>query len=234
MKTQFIEEFVPIQQKGQRIPIHLQERVEGELNKIINQKHIIKLDNFSDRQFISPIVITVKKDQIVKFALDSKKINKFIHKNKYQKPNIDLVLDNIAQIVKSDKTKQTYAYSQIPLDQRTREQCNFSLIGGNATVTCQFQKGLYELTDLPVEFQKAIDLTLTNCTNTYAYLDDILIVMRGSTELHQQKLKAVLDRLDEENLAIPLEKCTFACKQIEWLGFSVNSEGTTPLIKKTD
>ena len=60
-KTQYIKEFVPIQQKGRRIPIHLQERVEEELHKVIDQKHIIKLDKCSDRKFISPIVITVKK-----------------------------------------------------------------------------------------------------------------------------------------------------------------------------
>ena len=59
---------------------------------------------------------------------------------------------------------------------------------------------------MPAEFQKAIDLTLTNCTNAYAYLDDILIVTKGNKELHQQKLKAVLDKLDAENLAISLEK----------------------------
>ena len=59
MKTQFTKEFVPIQ-KGRRIPIHRQERVERELNKLIDQKHIIKVDKCSDRQFISPIVITVK------------------------------------------------------------------------------------------------------------------------------------------------------------------------------
>ena len=242
MKTQFIKEFVPIQQKRRRFPIHLQERVEGELSKLIDQKHIIELDKRSDRQFISPIFITVKKDQTGKLALDSKKINKFIHKNKYQMPNIDLLQDNIAQVVKSDKTKHTlfskldlrYAYSQIPLDQKTREQCNFSLISGNATGTYRFQTGFCGFTDMPAKFQKAFDLTLTNCTNTYAYLDDILIVTKGSTELHQQKLKAVLDKLDEENLAIAVEKCKFACKQIEWLGFNINSEGTTPLIKKTE
>ena len=118
--------------------------------------------------------------------------------NKYQMPIIDLPLDNIAQVDKSDKTKQTlfskldlpYAYSQIPLDKSTREQCNFRLIGGNATATYQFQTGFYGLTDMPAEFQKAIDLTLTNCTNTYAYLDDIMIVTKGTTELHQQKIKA--------------------------------------------
>ena len=208
----------------------------------MDQNHIIKLDKCSDRQFISPIVITVKKNQTVKLALDSKKINKFIHKNKYQMPNIELLLDNIAQVVKSDKSKQTlfstldlrYAYSQIPLDKTTREQCNFSLIDGYVTGTYQFQTGFYGLTDMPAEFQKAIDLTLTNCTNTYAYMDDILIVTKGSLDVHKQKLESVLKKLDEQNLAISLDKGKFARKQVEWLGFTVNSEGTKPLIRKVE
>ena len=61
MRTQFKEKFVPVQQKGRRVPVHLKERVEKELNKLMDQKHIVKLDKCSDRQFISPIVITVKK-----------------------------------------------------------------------------------------------------------------------------------------------------------------------------
>ena len=223
MKTQFNKNIEPIQQKGRRIPIHLQERIEAELNKFIDQKHVIKLDKCSDKQFISPIVITFKKDQTVKLALDSKKINKYIHKNKYQMPNIDLLLDNIAQVVKSDKSNQTlfttldlrYAYSEIPLDKTTREQCNFSLIGGNATGTNQFQTSFYGLTDMQAEFQQAVDPTLTNCNNTYAYLDDILIVMKGTLETHRQKLQTVLTKLDEENLAVSLDKCKFACKQVE-------------------
>ena len=143
MKTQFIEEFVPIQQKGRRIPIHLHERVEEELlNKLYDRRHIIKLDKCADKQFISPIVITVKKDQLNLRWIRRKSIN-LINKNMYPMPNIDLLLNNIAQVVKSDKTKPTliskldlrYAYSQIPLDRKTREQCNFSLVGGNATGT---------------------------------------------------------------------------------------------------
>ena len=50
-------------------------------------------------------------------------------------PNIDLFLDNIAKMIKSDNKEQTcfssldlrYVYSQISLDQKRREQCNFSL-----------------------------------------------------------------------------------------------------------
>ena len=64
----------------------------------MDQKQIVKLIKFSDIQFISPIVITVKKDQTMKLALDSKKIKNFVHKNKYQMLNIELLLDNITQV----------------------------------------------------------------------------------------------------------------------------------------
>ena len=45
MRTQFMKNVNPIQQKGRRVPIHLQERVEKELNKLMDQKPFIKLAN---------------------------------------------------------------------------------------------------------------------------------------------------------------------------------------------
>ena len=72
---------------------------------------------------------------------------------------------------------------------------------------------------MPAQFQKPIDLTLTNCKNTLAYLDDILIVAKVSLELHKETLNTVLQKLDEENLAISLDKCKFACKQFGWRGY---------------
>ena len=38
---------------------------------------------------------------------------------------------------------------------------------------------------MPAEFQKAIDLTIINCKNSYAYLDDILIITKGSIDVHR-------------------------------------------------
>ena len=93
MRTQFSKDINPIQQKGRSVTVHLQERVEKELNKLIDQKHIIKSDKCSDRQFISPIVITVKKRTDGQIGIRQKMINKFFHKKKYQMANIDLLLD---------------------------------------------------------------------------------------------------------------------------------------------
>ena len=242
--TKFLHDFKALQQKGRRIPIHIQEKVEQELKSLIDQGHIVKLDSCSDKQFISPIVITVKKDQSIKLAMDSKQINKAIHKNKYQMPNIDVLLDNVAQSAQEGNGKPgttyfstidlRYAYNQLKLDEKTKTQCNFSIIGGQATGTYQFQTGFYGLTDMPAEFQKAIDLTLNNEKDTFAFLDDILIISHGTKEQHMEKLKKVLDKLDQENMAISLNKCKFGCKEVEWLGFIINEYGTIPMHKKTE
>ena len=173
------------------------------------------MEKCSDQQFISPIVITIKKDQSKKLAMDSKQISKMIHKNKYQMPNVDVLLDNVAQSVQQGHNRPgttlflsidlRYAYSQLKLDEATRQQCNFSIIGGQATGTYQFQTGFYGLTDMPAEFQKAIDPTLNNEMDTFAFLDDILIISHGTKGDHINKLKRILDKLDAE-MAISLEK----------------------------
>ena len=87
---------------------------------------------------------------------------------------------------------------------------------------------------MPAESQRAIDLTLTSRTNTYAYLDDIVIVTKETVESQRQKPQTVLTELGEENLAISFDKCKYACKQTEWLCFNLNREGSKPLIKKTE
>ena len=58
----------PSQHKGRRIPLHLLEKVENELNKLIDDGQIIKLEKCPDDLFISPVVITVKKDKSVKIS----------------------------------------------------------------------------------------------------------------------------------------------------------------------
>ena len=151
--------------------------------------------------------------------MDAKTINKATHKNKYQMHNIDCLMHSIAQTItqSSDDGEVLfstidlrYAYSQLPLDPETAKHCNFNLIGGQATGTYRFNTGFYGLTDMPAEFQKAIDITLANLTNTFSFLDDIIIVTKGGIQNHKEKLFKCLDKLEEEKLAINLKKCHFA------------------------
>ena len=97
VKFTFHKQFTPTHQKGRRVPINLQPLANAELKKLLDKKHIIKINSCSDKIFISPIVITEKRDKTVKLDLDSKILNKSIHKNKYQMPSIDNLIDTIQQ-----------------------------------------------------------------------------------------------------------------------------------------
>ena len=70
----------------------------------MQQGHIEKLEESSDKYFVSPIVITVKNDGSVKLALESRELNKQVHKNKYQMPNIEELMDTVGQTISERKT----------------------------------------------------------------------------------------------------------------------------------
>ena len=80
--THFHSPFKPIQSKGRRVPLHLLAGVNEELKRMQTEGHIIKLEKCDEDGFISPFVITRKKDASIKLALDSKLLNDQIFKNK--------------------------------------------------------------------------------------------------------------------------------------------------------
>ena len=105
VRADFFENLKPIQQTGLRVPISLQDKVDKEIYRLINEGHIVKLQECSDNYLVSPIVITVKKDRSIKLALESRELNKQVHKNKYQMPNIDELVDGISQIIAERKAR---------------------------------------------------------------------------------------------------------------------------------
>ena len=147
----------------------MQEKVDLEIDKLLQQGHIEKLVDCSDRYFVSPIVRTVKKDGSVKLALEAPELNKQVHKNKYQMPNIEELMDTVGQTITEKKVGDiyfstmdlTYACGQIPLIPETSVQCNFSLVGGRSPGTYRFKTGFYGLKTMPAEFQRVMDSILS-------------------------------------------------------------------------
>ena len=127
-----------------------------------------------------------------------------------------------------------YAYSQLPLHPDTQKHCTFNILGGNATGTYRFLNGFYGLTDLPATFQKMMDTTIEGIKSTNAFLDDIIIISKGTLEKQENEIDKTLKRLDKENLAVSLHKCKFGPTEITWLGYKINSEAITPTKWKTD
>ena len=170
VKIQLKEDARLIHQKGRPIPIHLQQSVEKEINKLMKQGHIEKANNIDENCFVSPAVITVKKDKSVKIALDSRKLNEITIKRKAQMPNMEELISRISRKIADgpadeiwiSKFDLNYAYGQLLLSREARNLCIFAVTGGNFTGYYRFLKGFYGLADIPTIFQEQLDQTLEN------------------------------------------------------------------------
>ena len=88
-----------------------------------------------------------QKRRFNKITLDYKILNKAIHKNKYQMPIIDPLIQTISQAL-SNAPQETaffmtldkqYAYSQLNLNSNTARHCNFNIVSGYMTGTYRFK-----------------------------------------------------------------------------------------------
>ena len=136
-------------------------------------------------------------------------------------PNMETLIDSISQIITDYKTEPPdkiyfstidlkYTYSQLNLYPDTAKHCNFNNVSGDMTGKYRFKPVFSGLTDMPAEFQKAIDYTLISLKNIFCFLDDIFFASKGSEEDH------------------------FHCWCIlSLLGYIINKSGTSPLESKT-
>ena len=154
-------------------------------------------------------------------------------------PNLDNLIDMIAE--KLDKKEgeawyssvdMTYAYGQIPLHDLTKRHCNFQSVWEKSTGTYRYTTGFYDLTVMPTEFQKLRDLTLANINSVFVYIDDILIVTKGTKKEHVNQVREVLRILDEASLQLKPEKSAIAQENIEWLRNKLTRTGISTINAK--
>ena len=184
--------------------------MQADIDRLVEEGHIEKANEVTDKQFFQPVFITVKKDKRVKTALDARALNNEIVKDKHQMPNLKHLVDLVAEPLDEKEPGKLvctsldmgYAYGRVSFDRETAKHCNFQIIGGKATVTYRFVTGFHGLTILQTEFQKAMDQELRKFPYTYVFLDDILIVTKVSKENNLEVIRQVLKRLDNANIRL--------------------------------
>ena len=118
-------------------------------------------------------------------------------------PNMEELLNQISVEITRDRTVKLfiskidfdYAYGQMRLSEETSRQCVFALTGGKFSGYYRFKKGFYGLANIPTIFQEKIDRTREYCTP--AWLDDIIVVPRGSRQDRKKKQFDVLNKLEK-------------------------------------
>ena len=234
VKIDLKEDAKIIQQKGRPVPIHLQNQVAEGIKRLIKNGYLERATEITEDCFVSPAVITVEKDKSIKIALDSRKLNEATLKKKAQMPNMEELISRISRKISEEQegeiwiTKLDFDYvlGQIKLNENTRNLCIFTVTGGEFTGYYRFLKGFYGLADIPTIFQERLDRTLE--FKHPAWLDDIIIVTKGTIEKHESEVKETMKKLDEAGYRLHPKKCEFFKKEAEWVGHQINQDGIRP------
>ena len=86
------------------------------------------------------------------------------------------------------------------------------------------------MADIPTIFQETIDQTLEN--KHLAWLDDTLVVTKGTKEQHKRELIDIITKLENASLRLSENKTEFLKSEIEWVGHKNDQNGIRPLQDK--
>ena len=92
------------------------------------------------------------------------------------------------------------------------------------------------LASAPDIFQTIMTNLFHDLDYVLVYLDDILVIQREgeSEEDHLNKIDEVLTRLEKMDFRANLRKSFFMQQEIEYLGYSLTTEGVKPQKKKVE
>ena len=90
------------------------------------------------------------------------------------------------------------------------------------------------LANSPNIFQEKMSELFDGFEDVRAYIDDVLLLTKGSWEEHLHRLDKVLMKLKNAGLKVNAKKSFFRRPELEYLGYWITREGVQPLPKKVD
>jgi len=176
----------------------------------------------STSPFGAPVLFAKKKDGTLRLCVDYRTLNRFTIKNRYPLPLTSEILDRTNGAMYFTKFDLPEAYYRLRIKQGDEPKTAFRTRYGHY----EYLVMPFGLTNAPGSFQAFINSVLHEFLDTFciAYMDDILIYS-NTYEEHVQHVRQVLQRLQENELYIKLEKSQFHAQEISFLGYTISPAG---------
>ncbi len=174
----------------------------------------------SKSPYASPFFFIKKKDGKLQPVQDYRKLNSLTVKNQYPLPLIPELIDRLRNAQLFTKLDIRWGYNNICIKEGDQEKGAFKTNLGLYEPCVMF----FGLTNSPSTFQSMMDTIFRDLTATgevIIYMDDILIATPNNIPHHRQLVHQVLDKLEEHDLFLKPEKCTFEVPEIEYLGLVI-------------
>ena len=191
----------PFKEPYRRIPLALIQEVREHLNEMMEIGAILP----SKSPFSSNVVIVRRKDGSIRFCIDYRKLNQCTIKDAQAIPRVDDTLHLLAGSKYFSTLDLKSGYWQVELKEKDKAKTAFQ-VGTLRFYECNRMP--FGLCNAPATFQRLMERCMgeLNLRDCLIYLDDI-IIFSSTFEEHAERLQAVFERLQENNLKLKPSKC---------------------------
>ena len=180
------------------------------------------LERVQQSEWGSPTFIVPKKDGRVRFISDFRHLNQMLNRKPYPLPPISDTLQQLEGFTYATSLDMNMGYYHISLSLAAADVC---------TIITKYSKYQYKRLPMGVAcspdiFQAKIYELLGDIEGTKAYIDDILVVKKGSFEEHLEQLNKIFWRCQKSNLKLNPLKCRFGLNEIDYLGYIITPKGS--------
>ena len=180
----------------------------------------------SQSPWCNAVVLVRKKDGMLRFCIDFRRLNARTKKDVYALPRMQETMECMVgtQLFSSMDLKS--GFWQVKMSEGSRQYTAFTV--GSLGVY-EFLRMLYGLCNAPAMFQRLMQNCLGELNLTYAliYLDDVIVYSKMEED-HLHRLSTVFEWFQEHGLKLKPLKCHFLQEEITFLGHQISANGMKP------
>ena len=217
------KEVKPIAQQTHRIPFHVRDKVEIELQQLEKQDIIEKAPDTEHKDWVSLIVVVPKKDGRIRVCVDMRTANTAIKRVRHPMRTVKDISMELNDAKFFSKLDMSQAYHQLELSPESRSVRTFTTHVG----LYRYKRLNYGTNSAAEIFQHTLVQVLKGINGVKNMAVDI-IIFAPTRDHHHRALKTCLQRLQKHNLELNITKCEFLKKSLEFFGFAFSEKGTQP------
>ena len=227
VKLHINEQVPPVVQRHRKAPFHLRKQIEEKLRDLQDQD-IIE-DATGPTPWVSPLVASPKpkNPSDIRLCVDMRAANQAIILERHDTPTIDEVIVELNGSKYFSKLDLRFGYHQLVLSPESRYITTFATHIGLK----RYKRLNFGISSASAVFQDTIRQSLEGIPGVLNISDDILL-HAPTQELHDARLKQLLQRLKDKGLTLSKEKCEFGKTHLEFFGLIFSERGVSPDPKK--
>ncbi|UYV62758.1 K02A2.6-like [Cordylochernes scorpioides] len=210
-----------------RVPIPLMKQVKEQLEEMTRLGVIESVEE--PTEWCAGMVAVSKPGGKIRICVDLTKLNQYIRRENYPLPATEHILGQLGNACYFSKLDANSGFWQFGLAKESQKLTTFITPFGRFF----FKRIPFGITSAPEIFQRKMTQLLGKIEGVVCFMDDI-VVYGSSLEEHNERVRQVLKKIQEEGMTLNPEKCQFGVKTVKFLGHTLSSEGLFIDEKKLD